>query len=56
MIKKYTNVIVTYTKSGKLAKEVVEKYLTSVLLFYVMNNTFLLIIDSSVGQTEKNCT
>jgi hypothetical protein len=46
------NVVVTCSKSGKLTKCLYEEFLKSILVPYVKNDKFLLIIDSWEGQTD----
>lgn len=53
LTKKYKNVIVTCTKSGKFTKQIFQQFLRSVMLPYVEKNEFLLIIDSWRGQTDS---
>lgn len=50
----YKNVIVTYSKSGKLTTDLYKQFLTNIILPYVKNNRFLLIIDSWKGQTNPS--
>lgn len=49
---KYTNVIITSSKSGKLTTDLYKKYLTDVMKPYVQENKCLLLIDSWGGQTN----
>ena len=49
LIKKFKNVFVTCTKSGKLCIPTYESFLDNVIKRYVQNNKFLLILDSWGG-------
>lgn len=49
---KYKNVITTSSKSGKLTTELYKHFLTNVMMPYVQENKFLLLIDSWGGQTN----
>lgn len=48
----YKNIIVNCSKSGKLTTDVYKKFLTTVILPYVTDKKFLLIIDSWGGHTN----
>lgn len=50
----YKNIVITCSKSGKLTKNLYKEFLETILVPYVKNNKFLLIIDSWEGQTD--CT
>lgn len=49
---KYTNVVITSSKSGKLTTALYRDFLTDVLKPYVKEEKFLLLIDSWGGQTN----
>ncbi|XP_044580607.1 uncharacterized protein LOC123262454 isoform X2 [Cotesia glomerata] len=51
-LKKYKNVIVTSSKSGKLTTTLYKNFLEKCLMPYVQKNKFLLIIDSWTGQVK----
>ncbi|XP_044576758.1 uncharacterized protein LOC123259975 isoform X1 [Cotesia glomerata] len=51
-LKKYKNVIVTLSKSGKLTTTLYKNFLEKCLMPYVQKNKFLLIIDSWTGQVK----
>lgn len=50
----FKNVIVTCSKSGKLTKDLYKQFLETILVPYVKNEKFMLIIDSWESQTD--CT
>lgn len=50
--KKYTNVIITSSKSGKLTTDLYNDFLNKSLKPYVGKNKFLLLVDSWGGQTK----
>lgn len=50
--KKYTNVVITSSKSGKLTTGLYKDFLVNALKPYVQNEKFLLLIDSWGGQTN----
>lgn len=50
----FKNIVVTCSKSGKLTKMLYTEFLQKILVPYVKNEKFLLIIDSWGGQTD--CT
>lgn len=52
LLQKFSNVVVTCSKSGKFSTEVYKLYLEKVIKSYVAGNSFLLIIDSWGGQTS----
>ncbi|XP_017882744.1 uncharacterized protein LOC108626532 isoform X1 [Ceratina calcarata] len=52
LMKQFSNVIVTCSKSGKLTTQLYTSFLSHVMLPYVGTEKFLLIIDSSGGQTN----
>lgn len=51
-LKKYRNVVVTSSKSGKLTTKLYKDFLINVLKPYVKKEKFFLIIDSWGGQTN----
>ncbi|XP_025832862.1 uncharacterized protein LOC108734939 [Agrilus planipennis] len=51
-VKKYRNVVVTSSKSGKLTTILYKKFLVKSLMPYVQKNKFLLLVDSWTGQTR----
>lgn len=51
-VKKYRNIIVTSSKSGKLTSTLYQNFLEKCLVPYVQKNKFLLIINSWTGQTK----
>jgi hypothetical protein len=50
--RKYSNVVTTSSKSGKLSTALYKKFLTDVMTPYVQENKFLLLVDSWGGQTN----
>lgn len=50
--RKYTNVVTTCSKSGKLSTCLYKEYLNDVVMPYVQEEPFLLLIDSWGGQTN----
>ncbi|XP_071573952.1 uncharacterized protein [Temnothorax nylanderi] len=52
LISEYKNVFVSCSKSGKLTKHIYTDYLKYCLSPYVVDNKFLLLIDSWGGQTD----
>jgi len=52
LVTKYKNTVVTSSKSGKLTTQLYKTFLTNIMLPYVKENKFLLLIDSWGGQTN----
>lgn len=52
----FKNIVVTCSKSGKLTKDLYGQFLESILVPYVKQNKFLLIIDSWGGKQIAICT
>lgn len=50
LVEEFGNVFVTCSKSGKLNKSLYRNYLTEILVPYVKDEEFLLVIDSWTGQ------
>lgn len=54
LVSKLGNVVVTCSKSGKLSTALYQEYLNEILVPYVKDNEFLLVIDSWTGQTNAD--
>lgn len=52
-LKKYTNIAVTCSKSGKMSTNIYKQYLREVIKPHVGQNQFLLVVDSWTGQTNR---